>query len=240
MPVFMGRAVASVGASGLRERRLGPTKEFEQEARRCGYRLIAGLDEAGRGPLAGPVVAAAVILPFSCRLRGVNDSKQLTEAEREQVSTVIFEKAVGIGIGSADAAEIDSLNILEATRLAMRRAIEGLEPLPDYLLLDALTLPKVGIPSRPIIKGDALSISIAAASIIAKVTRDRLMATYHRTFPHYNFLSHKGYCTEDHLRRLADFGPCAIHRRTFEPVRQALAGRQPARVSVTVDLILGG
>jgi ribonuclease HII len=228
--------VTSVRVSDLGERLLGPTKDFEQEARRCGYRHIAGLDEAGRGPLAGPVVAAAVILPFSCRLPGVNDSKQLTPAERETLCAAIFELAVGIGIGSADASEIDSLNILEATRLAMRRAIEGLDPTPDFLLVDALTLPKVALPSRPIIKGDALSISIAAASIIAKVTRDRLMATYHKTYPEYNFLSHKGYGTEDHLRRLADFGPCAIHRRTFEPVRQALNLPQSASVSIAVNL----
>jgi ribonuclease HII len=225
----------------LGERLLGPTKEFKQEARRCGYRHIAGLDEAGRGPLAGPVVAAAVILPFSCRLPGVNDSKQLTEAEREFLSAAIFEKAVGIGIGSADASEIDAINILEATRLAMCRAIEGLDPTPDYLLVDALTLPRVALPSRPIIKGDALCLSIAAASIIAKVTRDRLMTAYHCTYPEYNFASHKGYGTEGHLRRLADHGPCAIHRRTFEPVRQALLGPAAVpRVHVTVDLVLEG
>ncbi len=214
---------------------MGPTKEFEQEARRCGYRHIAGVDEAGRGPLAGPVVAAAVILPFSCRLPGVNDSKQLTQSDRQALFAIIFEKAVAIGVGSADACEIDSINILEATRLAMRRAIAGLDPPPDYLLLDALTLPGVPVPSRPIIKGDALSVSIAAASIIAKVTRDRLMARYHRTYPQYNFLSHKGYCTEEHLQRLADHGPCAIHRRTFEPVRHTLPGASPpvrARVMV--------
>jgi ribonuclease HII len=238
--VFTGRSVASVGASDLGERLLGPSKEFEQEARRCGYRHIAGLDEAGRGPLAGPVVAAAVILPVICRLPGVNDSKQLTQAEREQLFAAIFERAVGIGIGSADASEIDTLNILEATRLAMRRALEGMETPPDYLLIDALTLPGVAIPSRPIIKGDALSISIAAASIIAKVTRDRLMATYHGSFPQYNFVVHKGYGTEDHLRRLEDFGPCAIHRRTFAPVRQALLLPQSTPMSVTVNLALEG
>jgi len=142
---------------------MGPTEEFEQEARRCGYYHIAGIDEAGRGPLAGPVVAAAVILPVHCRLAGVDDSKKLSEAEREQLYTVILGKAVGVGIGSADASEIDSLNILEATRLAMRRAINNLAPPPDYLLIDAVTLPAVMVPVRPIIKGDALSISIAPA-----------------------------------------------------------------------------
>ncbi len=209
---------------------MGPTKEFEREARRCGYRHIAGLDEAGRGPLAGPVVAAAVILPFACRLPGVDDSKLLSEAEREDLYAAICGKALAVGVGSADAAEIDALNILEATRLAMRRAIERLPARPDFLLLDALTIPGVPIPSRPIIKGDRLSLSIAAASIIAKVTRDRLMARYHEEYPRYNFRSHKGYCTEEHLQRLAEHGPCAIHRRTFAPVRDAAAGRVPVAV----------
>jgi len=211
---------------------VGPTEEFEQEARRCGYRRIAGIDEAGRGPLAGPVVAAAVILPVRCRLAGVDDSKQLSEDERERLYNAILEKAVGVGIGSADAGEIDSLNILEATRLAMRRAIRNLAPSPDYLLIDAVTLPSVGLPARPIIKGDALSMSIAAASIIAKVTRDHLMASYHGTFPQYNFLSHKGYGTADHLQRLACYGPCPIHRRTFAPVREALISLETTALGV--------
>ena len=183
---------------------------------------MAGLDEAGRGPLAGPVVAAAVILPIHCRLAGVDDSKELSEAERERLYVAILDKAYAIGIGSADAREIDSLNILEATRLAMRRAVDVLSCPPDYLLIDAVALPGIAVPSRPIIKGDALSVSIAAASIVAKVTRDRVMAAFHEAFPQYNFLSHKGYGTEEHLRQLAEFGPCAIHRRTFAPVRDAI------------------
>jgi ribonuclease HII len=225
--VRTGRSVTSERTADLWERLVGPTKEFEQEARRCGYRHIAGLDEAGRGPLAGPVVAAAVVLPFRCRLRGVDDSKRLSEVQRERLYRVIRETAVGIGVGSADAAEIDSLNILEATRLAMRRAIEALRRTPDYLLTDAMTLPGLAIPSRPIIKGDALSISIAAASIIAKVTRDRIMASHHKAHPHYNFLSHKGYGTDEHLRHLASYGPCAIHRRTYAPVRELVDGTVP-------------
>ncbi|MDH4235722.1 MAG: ribonuclease HII [Nitrospira sp.] len=211
---------------------MGPADEFEQEARRCGYRRIAGIDEAGRGPLAGPVVAAAVILPVHVRLAGVDDSKQLSEAERERLYPAILAKSVSVGIGLADAYEIDALNILEATRLAMRRAIENLAPPPDYLLIDAVTLPAVRIPLRPIIKGDALSLSIAAASIIAKVTRDHLMAAYHETFPQYNFLSHKGYGTAEHLRMLTRFGPCAIHRRTFAPVREAAASAPTAELSM--------
>lgn len=201
---------------------MGPTDEFELEARRCGYRRIAGLDEAGRGPLAGPVVAAAVILPNRCRLVGADDSKQLSPSERERLYAVIQERALGIGVGSASHEEIDRLNILEATRLAMQRAVTSVMPLPDCLLIDALSLPGTAWSVRSIIKGDALSMSIAAASIIAKVTRDRLMADYHRLYPEYNFLSHKGYSTEEHLERLLEHGPCPIHRRTFAPVAQVL------------------
>ncbi|MGE0644170.1 MAG: ribonuclease HII [Nitrospira sp.] len=201
---------------------MGPAQEFERVAWICGYRRIAGLDEAGRGPLAGPVIAAAVILPPRCRLRGINDSKQLSAKDREQVYLAILEHAVGVGVGSADAAEIDQLNILHATRLAMHRAIDQLAPPPDYLLIDAVALPRLSVPSKPIIKGDSLSLSIAAASIIAKVTRDRLMADYHEKFPQYGFLSHKGYGTVEHLERLARHGPCSIHRRTFSPVQDVM------------------
>lgn len=209
---------------------MGPTQEFERVARLCGYRRVAGIDEAGRGPLAGPVVAAAVILPSRCRLLGINDSKQLPAKDRELVYTAILEHAVGVGIGSADVAEIDRLNILEATRLAMRRAIDQLVPPPDYVLIDAVVLPGVNVPTRPIIKGDSLSVSIAAASIIAKVTRDRLMARYHEIFPEYGFLSHKGYGTAEHLERLARHGPCSIHRRTFAPVQEVMSVAKMAYV----------
>lgn len=206
-----------------------PTDAFELEARRCGYRRIAGLDEAGRGPLAGPVVASAVVLPTRCRIIGCDDSKLLSASERERVYHVIIKRAICIGIGSATEREIDRLNILEATRLAMRRALAGLSPKPDCLLIDAITLLGCPIPIRSIIKGDALCLSVAAASIVAKVTRDRLMAEYHRLYPQYNFLSHKGYGTEEHLQQLATHGPCPIHRRTFEPVAQALAQPQDPR-----------
>jgi ribonuclease HII len=202
---------------------MGPTEEFERAARLCGYRRIAGIDEAGRGPLAGPVVAAAVVLPTRCRFSGIDDSKQLSEGQRERLYAAILKQAVGMGIGSADVGEIDRLNILEATRLAMRRAVAQLTPPPDYLLIDAVTLPGVRISVRPVIKGDSLSLSIAAASIIAKVTRDRLMAKYHEMFPEYDFLSHKGYCTTGHLQRLARHGPCSIHRRTFMPVHEVIS-----------------
>ena len=213
---------------------VGPTDEFELEARRCGYRRIAGLDEAGRGPLAGPVVASAVVLPTRCRLIGCDDSKQLSEAEREHIYHLIIERAVGIGIGSATEQEIDRLNILEATRLAMHRALAGLLPQPDCLLIDAITLLGCAIPIRSIIKGDLLCMSVAAASIVAKVTRDRLMVEYHKVYPQYNFLSHKGYSTEEHLQQLTTHGPCPIHRRTFEPVAQTLARRRDPQPAVSL------
>lgn len=201
-----------------------PTDLFEAEARRRGYRLVAGLDEAGRGPLAGPVVAAAVILPRRCRLDGLDDSKQLTETERARLYDEIRQRAVGVGVGRASEREIDAMNILEATRLAMSRAIQALPVRPDYLLLDAVELPAIPLPQRAIVKGDALSVSVAAASIIAKVTRDRLMSEYHRQYPQYNFVAHKGYGTAEHLRMLAAHGPCAIHRLSFRPVGEVVAG----------------
>ena len=207
---------------------MGPTDEFELEARRRGYRRIAGLDEAGRGPLAGPVVAAAVILPTRCRLVGIDDSKQISESERARLYEVIVRRARAVAVGIATEQEIDRVNILEATRLAMRRALASLTLPADYLLIDAVALSHLSIPSRSIIKGDMLSISIAAASIVAKVTRDRMMVRYHHAYPDYNFLSHKGYGTEEHLQRLAQYGPCAIHRRTFAPVAQLLSGSSDA------------
>lgn len=195
-----------------------PTELFESEARRRGYRRVAGLDEAGRGPLAGPVAAAAVILPRRCILPALNDSKLLDERERDRLYAQIMARAIGVGLGLADPGEIDRLNILEATRLAMCRAVAALHPVPDYLLLDAVALPDVPAPQRPIIKGDGLSVSIAAASVIAKVSRDRVMREAHRRYPQYAFDIHKGYPTPDHLRRLAQYGPCEIHRRSFRPV----------------------
>lgn len=202
---------------------VGPTHEFEREARRCGYRCIVGLDEAGRGPLAGPVVAAAVWLPMGCSLPGLDDSKRLTADSRERLFALIQSRARAVGVGSATAEEIDRLNILEATRLAMQRALaamSGVSPAPDFLLLDAIRLPRCPIPQRPIIKGDALSASIAAASIVAKVTRDRVMTDYHHTYPAYQFAVHKGYGTPEHLALLATYGPSPVHRRSFEPVRR--------------------
>ena len=207
---------------------MGPTHFFEEATRTCGFRRIAGLDEAGRGPLAGPVVAAAVVLPRRCSLTGLEDSKLLTEPQRERLYDDIVQHAKGWAIGLATEQEIDHLNILEAARLAFTRATEALAPEPDFLLLDAMNLPHVAIPQRAIVKGDRLSVSIAAASILAKVSRDRLMLKYHSRFPQYQFHLHKGYPTPEHLKLLAQFGPCEGHRQSFRPV-QACKGSPSAQ-----------
>lgn len=201
---------------------MGPTDFFETSARACGFRRIAGLDEAGRGPLAGPVVAAVVILPRRWSFALLDDSKLLSENQRYTLFTAITTHAQAWSIGTASEQEIDELNILGATRLAGYRAINDLGSPPDYLLLDALHLPTVFIPQRPVIKGDQLSVSIAAASILAKVTRDRIMKTYHERFPDYQFHIHKGYPTPEHLKRLRQFGPCPGHRRSFRPVQACI------------------
>lgn len=199
---------------------LDPDDLFECEAWARGFRRVAGVDEAGRGPLAGPVVAAAVILPRRCRLEGLRDSKLLSERQREQLYARLLTAAVDIGVGVVDAEVIDALNILEATRLAMVQAVRHLTPAPDYLLLDAVILPGMAAEQRAIIKGDRLCLSIAAASIVAKVLRDRLMVRAHVRYPQYGFLAHKGYGTAEHLRRLQRYGPCELHRRSFAPVRE--------------------
>ncbi|MCA9500146.1 MAG: ribonuclease HII [Nitrospira sp.] len=205
-----------------------PTEFFEQMARARGYRRIAGLDEAGRGPLAGPVVAAVVILPRRWAPVLLDDSKLLTEQQREVLYEDITTRALDWAIGLASEQEIDELNILGATRLAGCRALNYLSTPPDYLLLDALYLPTITVPQRPVIKGDQLSRSIAAASILAKVSRDRMMTTYHERFPQYQFHQHKGYPTQEHLRRLQQFGPCPGHRRSFRPVQAYLNVPSPA------------
>ncbi|MBI5756727.1 MAG: ribonuclease HII [Nitrospirae bacterium] len=192
-----------------------PDLSFENEAFRQGYRYIAGIDEAGRGCLAGPVVAAAVILPAGLIIEGVDDSKKLTPAKREALYNIISQRAVTIGIGIVNNEEIDGINIYRATIKAMEMAVSDMEVTPDYLLIDAIPLRNTPIPQRPIIKGDTLSSSIASASIVAKVTRDMLMTEQHHIFPLYNFMSHKGYGTKDHIERLKRYGPCSIHRRSF-------------------------
>ena len=179
------------------------------------YQWICGIDEAGRGPLAGPVVAAAVILPKGLEILYVNDSKQLSETRREELYEEIMEKAVSVGVGIVGPEQIDAINILQATYEAMRCAIKKLDPQPQLLLNDAVTIPSVSYHQVPIIKGDAKSISIAAASIIAKVTRDRMMREYDTIFPEYGFAKHKGYGSAAHMEAIRTYGMCPIHRRSF-------------------------
>lgn len=193
--------------------RLSAMEEYEREYRDC--QLICGVDEAGRGPLAGPVAAGAVILPKDCRILYLNDSKKLSEKRREELFLEIQEKAVAFCVGIVGPERIDEINILQATYEAMRQAIEGLGVKPDLLLNDAVTIPDVDIFQVPIIKGDAKSVSIAAASILAKVTRDHMMMEYDGLFPQYGFGKHKGYGTAAHVAAIKEFGPCPIHRRSF-------------------------
>ena len=187
--------------------------EFEKEYDYCRY--ICGIDEAGRGPLAGPVVAGAVVLPKGCRILYINDSKKLSEKKREELFDVISREAVSVGIGIVSAQRIDEINILQATYEAMRQAIQKLSVQPDILLNDAVTIPGVEIAQVPIIKGDAKSISIGAASIIAKVTRDRLMVEYDKVMPEYGFASNKGYGSAAHIAALKKYGASPIHRQSF-------------------------
>jgi len=193
---------------------------FEKEAIRNGWRGIAGIDEAGRGPLAGPVVSAAVILPRTFDNGEVNDSKKLTAQKRERLYERIYAQAVAVGIGIVDPLEIDRINILQASLLAMAMAADNLIPRPDFLLIDGTFRIACDLPQRPIPKGDALSISIAAASIIAKVTRDRLMQIYHQYYPQFDFPRHKGYPTKAHKEAIQNFGCCPIHRKSFKGVKE--------------------
>jgi ribonuclease HII len=182
-----------------------------------GFRVVAGVDEAGRGPLAGPVVAAAVVLPFCCDADGIDDSKKLTPAQRDELFDRIQGLALGIGVGIVGPEEIDRINILQATYLAMKQAIRDLNMTVDLFLVDGSPIRDFGHPNRCIVGGDGLSASIAAASIVAKVTRDRIMCEYDAEYPQYGFAQHKGYGTKEHMQSLAIHGVCAIHRRSFAP-----------------------
>lgn len=193
--------------------RIETMKVYEREYETHGW--VCGIDEVGRGPLCGPVVAGAVILPKDCQILYLNDSKKLSEKKREELYEVIMEQAIAVGIGMSSPERIDEINILQATYEAMRQAISELKVKPAVLLNDAVTIPQVDIPQIPIIKGDAKSVSIAAASIIAKVTRDRMMVEYDRLYPGYDLASNKGYGTKTHMEALRIIGPCEIHRRTF-------------------------
>lgn len=188
---------------------------YENEAFAEGFSTVCGVDEAGRGPLAGPVCAAAVILPKGLVIDGLNDSKKLTDKKRRELFDVITEQAVSYSIAMASEKEIDEINILQATFLAMQRALDGLRVKPDLALIDGNRAKDFGLSVRTIVKGDSLSASIAAASILAKVTRDRLMEELDETYPQYGFAVHKGYGTKRHYAALSEFGPCEIHRRTF-------------------------
>ena len=199
-----------------------PSHAYEKALYRKNFNHVAGVDEVGRGPLAGPIVAAAVILPPDCKIKGLDDSKKISPRRREILFIQIIKQAVAVGLGKVNHALIDRINIGRANLLAMKMAVEKLKLKPDYLLVDgARNRLDVSIPQRAINRGDAKCSSIAAASIVAKVTRDRLMKKYHVKYPFYGFDRHKGYGTALHLKQLSQYGPCPIHRRSFLPVRQA-------------------
>ena len=202
------------------EERLETLLNYEKSLYR-GIELIAGVDEVGRGPLAGPVVAAAVILPKLCKIKGLNDSKKIPKSKHEAIYNQVMKEAVAVGIGMKDNYVIDDVNIYEATKLAMIEAIEKLNPQPEHLLIDAMNL-DLPIEQTSIIKGDANSLSIAAASIIAKVTRDKMMADYEQEFPGYAFAKNAGYGTKEHLSGIDKFGVTPIHRRSFEPIKSII------------------
>lgn len=193
-----------------------PDYEFEKAAVNSGFSCICGVDEAGRGPLAGPVCAAAVILPAGAAIEGLDDSKKLTEKKRERLYDIIKQTAVAYSVAYGTLEEIETVNILEATYLAMNRAIEGLTVKPDFALIDGNRVPRgIKIPCETIVKGDSRSMSVAAASVLAKVTRDRLMLEYDKKYPEYNFKKHKGYGTKEHTELIKQYGPCEIHRLSF-------------------------
>lgn len=209
----------------IRERkRLEKMTTWERNARAQGFHSIAGCDEAGRGPLAGPVVAAACIIPENTLLKGINDSKQLLPEERDELfQKIISTPEIDYGIGIIDAAQIDEINIFQASMQAMLIAMSRLKSKPDYILIDGKHLPTLQIPGEAIVEGDSRSQSIAAASILAKETRDKIMQAYHQQWPQYNFAGHKGYSTEEHLIAIDTYGPCLIHRMTFDPLRTMFA-----------------
>lgn len=212
-----------------------PTWRWESQCQAEGRSPVAGVDEAGRGPLAGPVVAAAVILALGEEWPGLNDSKQLVETERDRLAAEIRLRALAVGVGTASVEEIDSLNILRASHLAMARALAELPVPPAFALVDGLPVRGLPCPHLALPKGDALSLSIAAASVIAKVTRDALMRRLAEDHAGYGFERHKGYPTPEHLAALAEHGPCPVHRRTFRPVAVLLAGVPPTPAALPLD-----
>ena len=211
----------AIQAEEAEDKRLESMLRYEKEIYAQGFQVIAGIDEVGRGPLAGPVVAAAVILPKGCKIKHLNDSKKIPKSKHVAIYHEVMEQAVAVGIGIKDAKIIDQVNIYEATKLAMLEALGKLDPAPQHLLIDAMKL-DTPIPQQSIIKGDANSLSIAAASIVAKVTRDRLMADYDQTYPGYGFAKNAGYDTAEHLTGLERLGITPIHRKSFEPIKSLI------------------
>ena len=198
------------------EERLKQLKEYENQLRSKGFEFICGIDEAGRGPLAGPVVVASVIMPADSIIEGVNDSKKVSEKKREKLYDLILEEAISYGVGIIGQDEIDDINILNATKKGLTMSLKELDKKPDLIIVDALThIDTLGIPYESIIKGDAKCYSIAAASIIAKVTRDRIMREWDKVYPQYGFATHKGYGTAAHIQAIKEYGPCPLHRKTF-------------------------
>lgn len=240
-PRLAARALAASIRSHIKSEnterlRLHRLLKFESELWSGGIRMIAGVDEAGVGPMAGPLVAGAVILPHAYTQRDLDDSKKLDERRREELAIRIKEDAFAWSIGIAEVEEIDELNVYHAGLLAMKRAVDGLSMEPEYLLVDARTIPGCSVPQKGIIRGDSQSASIAAASILAKTTRDAMMIEFDCKFPEYGFASHKGYATAAHFRALREFGVTPIHRRSYRPVREAL-GIEPVQASL-LDLAL--
>lgn len=196
--------------------------EFEHKAKTEGFKFVAGVDEAGRGPLAGPVVSAAVILPEDFSIEGIDDSKKLSKKKREKLFPLIQDNALAVATGICSHTEIDEINILQASRLSMKRAVESLAVTPDFLLIDGKFGIDTTISQAPLIKGDSRSISIAAASIIAKVTRDEIMRGLHEQYPQYNFIQHQGYPTKAHKAAVIQYGPSPVHRRSFKGVKEVI------------------
>jgi len=221
------RARQQLEKQGQERKRIESMLEIERLLWQSGYQQVAGVDEVGMGPLAGPVVAAAVTFPPRAFIPGIDDSKRLPPAKREALARLVREQALGVGLGVAEVSEVDQLNVYHAGLLAMRRAVGRLPSRPDHILLDAKRLPQLSIPQQSITKGDRRSFSIAAASIVAKTWRDQLMVKLHEVFPQYGFNRHKGYCTHEHQKALRKHGPCAFHRKSFSVI-QELCGEYSA------------
>lgn len=226
----MAKGAVKKSKAGEEKSRLYKLFNFEREVKGAGFASVAGLDEVGRGTLAGPVVAAAVILPLDIFIDGLNDSKRLSPAKRDRLFDEISSRARSFGIGVVQSSRIDEVNIYRATCEAMVKALASMPEKPDFLLIDGLRLPGIGPNQLPIIKGDSLSASIAAASIIAKVTRDRTMVQYEQIYPGYGFAAHKGYATAAHIDALKKHGPCPIHRRSFRPVYELWMAEKQGRI----------